>query len=506
MGIPSYFSYIIRNYPKIIRNVAFMKNNVQIKHLYMDCNSVIYDTVALLEKLRPKLSLLEFETLLLQKVAEKIDEYILLINPSITIYVAFDGFAPLAKVKQQTGRRYKNTYFSTIKFGGETEDSVSTFNKNEITPGTEFMKKLSAQMKKYYTNSEARYKVEKVIISTPEDFGEGEHKVFQYIRENSPQHVNDDVALYGLDADLIMLSIFHLHHVNNIYIFREAPQFMKSSIPVDISLGGENEPKFLDMSQLAHYILNEMRCKNTNKRRILDYVFMCFFLGNDFLPHFAALNIRTQGINAILDIYRMHIGNYPDRYFICPDTEKILWIHVRTFIYELSKKEHEFLLIEHQHRDKIEKRVFLEKTAKEKEDVFQNVPIIYRAEEKYICPTEPFWEDRYYKVLFFDWKQTDKDNQLETKKEISKICKNYVKGVEWVYKYYTGKLKDVNSYSYEYSMGPLLKDMYKEITMLEESEGEKGGVQELKKIKEGKLEWAYKRYIWESSVKEMVNV
>ena len=39
MGIPSYFSYIIRNYSNIIRKDC---NRVQL--LLMDCNSIIYDS------------------------------------------------------------------------------------------------------------------------------------------------------------------------------------------------------------------------------------------------------------------------------------------------------------------------------------------------------------------------------------------------------------------------------------------------------------------------------
>ena len=40
MGIPSYFSHIVREYGDIIKN---MKKNKEINNLYMDSNSIIYD-------------------------------------------------------------------------------------------------------------------------------------------------------------------------------------------------------------------------------------------------------------------------------------------------------------------------------------------------------------------------------------------------------------------------------------------------------------------------------
>ena len=43
MGIPSYFSYIIKNYANIIRSLQSFPPG-SFDHLYMDCNSIIYDS------------------------------------------------------------------------------------------------------------------------------------------------------------------------------------------------------------------------------------------------------------------------------------------------------------------------------------------------------------------------------------------------------------------------------------------------------------------------------
>jgi 5'-3' exonuclease len=42
MGIPSYFSYIIKNYSNIIRSLKDVLNQ-DMHHLFMDCNSIVYD-------------------------------------------------------------------------------------------------------------------------------------------------------------------------------------------------------------------------------------------------------------------------------------------------------------------------------------------------------------------------------------------------------------------------------------------------------------------------------
>ena len=74
MGIPSYFSYILKKHSNIIGRLNQHMNN-----LYLDSNSIIYDSLRLLEGNH------NFEHRLIQSICKKIDEYISIINPDCTI-------------------------------------------------------------------------------------------------------------------------------------------------------------------------------------------------------------------------------------------------------------------------------------------------------------------------------------------------------------------------------------------------------------------------------------
>ena len=52
MGIPSYFSHIIKSFPNIIKSLYSLRsNNTKFHSMYMDCNSIIYDAFHLIDKL-----------------------------------------------------------------------------------------------------------------------------------------------------------------------------------------------------------------------------------------------------------------------------------------------------------------------------------------------------------------------------------------------------------------------------------------------------------------------
>jgi 5'-3' exonuclease len=480
MGIPSYFSQIIRKYAKILRNINQINDNKEdmLTHLYMDCNSIIYDSYHHISNEYDKNNESDFEKKLIHETARRIEKYIKYIKPTEVVYVSFDGVAPLAKMVQQRRRRYITKFMANVKYE-EDKDVPIVWDTSNITPGTDFMKKLSNYMYYYFGLSEMKYNVKQVIVSCSDKQGEGEHKLFSHIRNNDLLHAN--VAVYGLDADLIMLSIFHLKQCRRIYVCREAPEFLKSSIPVDVNIG-DDESYFVDINCLGECILNELGCEegpDPTKSRLNDYVFLCFLLGNDFLPHHVSLDIRKNGMDILINAYKRSVlcGGV---WLLC-SVLGVNWCSVRVLMLELCG----------------ECSVVLSNTKSNKNVrvvELLNVPCVYGVVERYIGMSSCGWESRYYKMLFA------RDVSL------CEISVNYLEGLEWVYKYYTGDCVDWR-WRYRYNYAPLLVDCkkwlpkeYKELCM-EKSEAlsEKEALKYVMPPENvsGPFEWAFCRYFWE---------
>ena len=442
MGIPSYFSYIVKNHPEILKQLQLI--GFSVNNFYLDCNSIIYDAIYNIDFSTIK----EPDTdVIINKVILKIEEYFSIIKPKDNLFIAFDGVAPVAKLDQQRERRYKSLYQNKISRSIYKNTKPDPWNTAAITPGTIFMGKLNEKIKSYF-NDPKKYNITNIIISTSSNYGEGEHKIFDFIRR-FPQYHSDETntIIYGLDADLIMLGINHLPICKNIYLFRETPHFIQS-------INSELEPNkeyILDLPELSKNITlnmnNDRKLSDEQKKnRVYDYIFLCFFLGNDFMPHFPAINIRTGGIDKMLNAYKNVIGNSDEN---LTDGKKIFWKNVRKLVKFLADNEEEFIKGEMKLRDRISKRILPDDSLDDKYKKFENIPIYERSLEKHINPFNSNWKERYYKTLF----NIDPDQ-----KRIEQISINYLEGLEWTMKYYTSGCANWR-WSYHYSYPPLLSDL-----------------------------------------------
>ncbi|XP_012934776.1 5'-3' exoribonuclease 2 [Aplysia californica] len=366
MGVPAFFRWLSRKYSSLIVNCVEEKprdvsgvtvpvdtskpnpNDIEFDNLYLDMNGIIHPCCHPEDKPAPKN---EDEMMIL--IFEFIDRIFSIVRPRRVLYMAIDGVAPRAKMNQQRSRRFRASKETAEKIEDMSrirEEVLSKgmylppekpkgehFDSNCITPGTPFMFKL-AECLRYYVhdriNNDPGWQGIKVILSDANVPGEGEHKIMDYIRRQraQPEHdPNTHHCLCGADADLIMLGL--ATHEPNFTIIREEfkpnqprpcdlcgqmghelknCEGMAKEPGADESMGlfgAEQQFIFVRLCVLREYLQSELEMPNLPfeydfERALDDWVFMCFFVGNDFLPHLPSLEIREGAIDRLVKLYK----------------------------------------------------------------------------------------------------------------------------------------------------------------------------------------------------------
>lgn len=250
-----------------------------------------------------------------------------IIKPNKVFYMAIDGVAPRAKMNQQRARRFRTAYEAELNLKKAIEEGAvipkeDPFDSNCITPGTEFMAKLTNNLKyfihKKITEDNNWANVE-IILSGHEVPGEGEHKIMDYIRSARSQpdyNPNLRHCIYGLDADLIMLGL--VSHDPHFALLREEVTFgPRSSKKVEV-----HDQKFylLHLSLVREYLelefqsLQEDLSFEYNFDRILDdFILIMYVLGNDFLPNLPDLFINKGAFPLLIATFKqllLHTDGY----------------------------------------------------------------------------------------------------------------------------------------------------------------------------------------------------
>jgi 5'-3' exonuclease len=401
MGIPNYFYHVLKNHSGIIQKLYLH----EIHNLYLDSNSIIYDTIYEFED--PITS----NKMIFDKAYEKIMEIIRITKPKHKTFVSFDGVAPMAKLVQQKQRRYKSNLTRSIL------SKKSDWNTNQITPGTQFMRELDQYMVNKFKNNK------QIIYSGSNEPGEGEHKICNYIRHHYTNKSNITHCIYGLDADLIMLGLLLVKYNHNIVLYRETHHF--DYIPKI----NKDEKYLFILNKMAHQIMKIMNSTN-HITAINEYILLCFLCGNDFLPHFSSINIRNQGIHYLID-------NYDPNYRLVRKDNTLSWANIQRLFYVLSQHEKEKIIETVQWKHECEKRIRINN----KEEKLNALPMRDMSKDIYIMNNINAYTD----IVF------DGEN-------ISNVCKNYLEMFEWTWWYYHGLVKDHYLY-YEFGHAPLFYDL-----------------------------------------------
>jgi 5'-3' exonuclease len=204
----------------------------------------------------------------------------------IQVYIALDGVVPYAKIKQQRFRRFKSAAARTASL--TQSETGEQWDTNAITPGTAFMAAMGSALK--VAGSKYNW-----LVSDTDEPGEGEHKVLKWLLSATIKP--GPVIVYGLDADLILLSLLAGDKLGSeypIYLLREAMAFGKL---VRLDEKSNVDLGFFDVGTLRTSI---QRGATWSREQFYDYIFGMSFCGNDFLPTGLSLRIRDEGHSILL--------------------------------------------------------------------------------------------------------------------------------------------------------------------------------------------------------------
>ena len=305
MGVPTFFRKIINDYPDTIKSWQTLKH---VDYFYIDFNAIVYNIVAGIDK---KTANKDYEKVILADVNTYLQKIICtIVKPQKGVYIAFDGSVPRAKMIQQRFRRFKGVkdkiYFDKLKEKHGIEKTYQ-FDTTVLSPGTEFMTKLSANMTAFIKKGEL-YKHKKITITLSDTLvpGEGEHKFMPEIRKLVEKEPESVVVVQSPDADVIILSIST--HKENIYIMRSPTVQDKDLIN---KFNGE-EFLYLNVNKTKDYFTETLTQEYNGKidtiRHMTDFVFMTFLMGNDFVIPAPYLKVKSKGQEILTTIYKRIFG------------------------------------------------------------------------------------------------------------------------------------------------------------------------------------------------------
>ncbi|PRQ32565.1 putative 5-3 exonuclease, 5'-3' exoribonuclease [Rosa chinensis] len=362
MGVSSFFRWLVNKYPKVVVKAIeagedqFLDaslpnpNGIEFDNLFLDMNGIIHPCFHPEEDDDDGYGLAPPRTYedVFNNIFEYIDRLFNIVRPRKLLYIAIDGVAPRAKMNQQRARRFKSAMDKNLaeaeeeklrqqfekegkKILLEQESEVS--DSNIITPGTDFMYKLSKALQSYINlrlSQDSGWRDIKVILSDANVPGEGEHKVMSFIRHQRtvPSYdPNTRHCLYGLDADLIMLSLatheVHLSILRENLLIQNQQQHANSQLTISSAISDKRTAhmmkkpyQFLHVWILREYLELDMQISDPPEnfkfdleRIIDDFIFICFFAGNDFLPHMPTLEIHEGAIDLLMTVYKKEFKN-----------------------------------------------------------------------------------------------------------------------------------------------------------------------------------------------------
>ena len=435
MGVKHFYIWFQKNYSNCINKDVNNFKNKHINNLCIDMNGIIHTCAQKIYEYgnhkrqrfitKQTKNTLSKQIKLFAEICQCIENLRKIILPSKRIILCTDGVAGVAKLAQQRQRRFK----SAKELEESCEKDKQNFNPNCITAGTKFMDFLSKYIDWYcrmMISHNPDWKNLEVIFSNEKVIGEGEHKIINFIRKYGKE--SESFCIHGLDADLLMLSM-SLEN-NNIYVLREN-QYPPETHLVEINNFKEQIKKRLKWEE------GEETKLFRSPQAVTDFVFLCFLVGNDFLPNIPGLAILEGGIENMIDIYKDVCKSYGHLTKRCKNIGNMLNIDsLEIYLSTLANYE----------------KGLLEEKMSKKESFIEDKLL-----NKYI-----YYEDNKCRIDINNYKKEYYNKKLQGEENIKNNCHEYLEGLNWVINYYK---KGIPSWDWYYPSfyAPFLSDICKNI-------------------------------------------
>ncbi len=483
MGIPFYFGEVIAKSP-VSRRFQTITSSIpqSCARMFLDFNSVIHMCSAnvVSQPCNSACSYQELQRRIFDHIAEYTLKLIQYSNPTELVYIAIDGVAPRAKMVQQRKRRFLSAKRNIAIEDFKKHHGIPfiKWDSNCITPGTQFMTELAHFLNtEFNTMVQTRFPhLQRLHVSSADEPGEGEHKMIHYIKANPLMESTDgwhmgymcDV-IYGLDADLIMLSL--TCPSSKIVLMRESNNFINEK-------SGQKVPfKYLVIDRLRESIIETFgdTGDTTKENLVLDYVFLCFFLGNDFIPSLSFLKIQESAVDVLVNTYKA-VCIAEQMRIVRRDGDKFsINLHaLEMFLKELSQIEDNLMIATHEHfynmtvhpprnfnnivsiirqqSSHITLKEAQSKAVKEFINDLDRFPLRNKPNYNINPRNDAKWRNSYYHYVL----------GANTPELISDTCNNYIDGLLWTANYYFNKSGE-SCWYYKYAYAPCASDLFKHV-------------------------------------------
>ena len=404
MGIPSYFRRIIQKFPGIVSNkLSADAAEAEAQVLCFDFNCLIYRCIR--SPGMPSAPGLGadpydidiWEAVLLKEVLKTVKEVWTVAGRPKKVYLAVDGVVPMAKIRQQRVRRFKSAWLR------RQSGSDSGWDSNSITPGTAFMDKLTRELEGLVKEHGKGWE-----LSSVHEQGEGEHKLMRWLCSGGEY---SKIIIYGLDADLILLSMICSETLKKpVWLLREKQEF---GSPGAETVQTEQEYSFMNIEEL------KIRVGVKGLDETINYVTLMSLMGNDFLPHSLTHKLNENGHECVMQEFRTM--KKTGRFMVVD--QRIQYEIVAEVCKRWSADEAElFLRMIEKKRDQARRGVL------KGMDASEGLPLTWDAESVFFKGGSLVegWRDEYWKFIH---PCADRE----------KVCSEYLYGLQWILDYYLGR-------------------------------------------------------------------